>query len=146
MTKSKLVIKNVDFESLNQIINVYKKMGINTEKRGNDLLIPAHENGYKISDNIDGSILTISDGPWPGLTPDILSIILVVATQAEGSLLIHQKMFESRLFFVDKLIDMGAKIILCDPHRATVIGLNFKSKLSDQHWFHQISELGFHYL
>ena len=129
MTKSKLVIKNVDFESLNQIINIYKKMGINTEKRGNDLLIPAHENGYKISDNIDGSILTISDGPWPGLTPDILSIILVVATQAEGSLLIHQKMFESRLFFVDKLIDMGAKIILCDPHRATVIGLNFKSKL-----------------
>ena len=129
MTKSKLLIKNVDFESLNQIINVYKKMGINTEKRGNDLLIPAHESGYKISDNIDGSILTISDGPWPGLTPDIISIILVVATQAKGSLLIHQKMFESRLFFVDKLIDMGAKIILCDPHRATVIGLNFKSKL-----------------
>ena len=94
-----------------------------------DMLIPKHNDGYEIKNYIDGSILTISDAPWPGFSPDLLSIILVVATQARGSVLIHQKMFESRLFFVDKLIDMGAKIILCDPHRATVIGYDFKSQL-----------------
>ncbi len=109
--------------------NIFKKLGITLEKKGDDIFIPAHINGYEIQSYIDGSILTISDAPWPGFTPDLLSIILVVATQARGSLLIHQKMFESRLFFVDKLIDMGAKIILCDPHRATVIGHDFKSKL-----------------
>ena len=98
-------------------------------KEGDDIVIPEHKNGYEISNYIDGSILSISDAPWPGFSPDLLSIILVVATQAKGSVLIHQKMFESRLFFVDKLIDMGAKIILCDPHRATVIGLDRKSKL-----------------
>jgi UDP-N-acetylglucosamine 1-carboxyvinyltransferase len=93
------------------------------------MFIPAHENGYEVQDYIDGSILTIADAPWPGFTPDLLSIVLVVAAQARGSVLIHQKMFESRLFFVDKLLDMGAKIILCDPHRATVIGHDFKSSL-----------------
>ena len=108
---------------------IFKKLGIQLKKIGDDIYIPAHKNGYQIQSFIDGSILTISDGPWPGFTPDLLSIILVVATQARGSLLIHQKMFESRLFFVDKLIDMGAKIILCDPHRATVIGHDFKSLL-----------------
>ena len=99
------------------------------ERQGDDIFIPAHTEGYKIQNYIDGSILTVSDAPWPGFTPDLLSIILVVATQARGSVLVHQKMFESRLFFVDKLIDMGAKIILCDPHRATVIGHDFKSTL-----------------
>jgi UDP-N-acetylglucosamine 1-carboxyvinyltransferase len=108
---------------------VFKKLGINIEKRNDDIFISNHENGYEIQNYIDGSILTISDAPWPGFTPDLLSIILVVATQARGSVLIHQKMFESRLFFVDKLIDMGAKIILCDPHRASVIGHDFKSML-----------------
>ena len=98
-------------------------------KEGDDIVIPEHKNGYEISNYIDGSILSISDAPWPGFSPDLLSIILVIATQARGSVLIHQKMFESRLFFVDKLIDMGAKIILCDPHRATVIGHDFKSSL-----------------
>ena len=98
-------------------------------KEGDDIVIPEHKNGYQISNYIDGSILSISDAPWPGFSPDLLSIILVIATQARGSVLIHQKMFESRLFFVDKLIDMGAKIILCDPHRATVIGHDFKSSL-----------------
>jgi UDP-N-acetylglucosamine 1-carboxyvinyltransferase len=107
----------------------FRKLGIHIEKKGDDIFIPAHKDGYEIQSFIDGSILTISDAPWPGFTPDLISIILVVATQARGSVLIHQKMFESRLFFVDKLIDMGAKIILCDPHRATVIGHDFKSQL-----------------
>jgi|TARA_B100001093_G_scaffold137973_1_gene130510 UDP-N-acetylglucosamine 1-carboxyvinyltransferase len=129
LTQSEITIKNVNFNYLEQILNVFTKLGLSFEKCDNDLKIPAHTNGYQIQNYIDGSILTISDGPWPLFTPDLLSIILVVATQARGSVLIHQKMFESRLFFVDKLIDMGAKIILCDPHRATVIGHDFKSKL-----------------
>lgn len=129
MTKSEVTIKNVGWENLGLIPNAFKKLGITIEKKGDDVYIPAHTDGYQVQNFIDGSIMTISDAPWPGLTPDLLSIILVVATQAEGSVLIHQKMFESRLFFVDKLIDMGAKIILCDPHRATVIGHNFKSTL-----------------
>ncbi|MEW4924126.1 UDP-N-acetylglucosamine 1-carboxyvinyltransferase [Algibacter sp. 2305UL17-15] len=129
MTKSELTIKNVSWDDLGVIPNVFRKLGITVEKQGDDIHIPAHTNGYEIQNFIDGSILTISDAPWPGFTPDLLSIILVVATQARGSVLIHQKMFESRLFFVDKLIDMGAKIILCDPHRATVIGHDFKSTL-----------------
>ena len=114
---------------LDQILNVFSKLGITVEKTENSIRIPPHINGYEIQNNIDGSVLTISDGPWPLFTPDLISIVLVVATQAKGSVLIHQKMFESRLFFVDKLIDMGAKIILCDPHRAVVIGHNFKSSL-----------------
>jgi UDP-N-acetylglucosamine 1-carboxyvinyltransferase len=129
MTKSELTITNVSWDDLGVIPNVFRKLGITVEKRGDDIHIPAHTDGYEIQNFIDGSILTISDAPWPGFTPDLLSIILVVATQARGSVLIHQKMFESRLFFVDKLIDMGAKIILCDPHRATVIGHDFKSTL-----------------
>ena len=129
MTKSEITIKNVNWNQLGIIPTTFKKLGINVEKNGDDLYIPAHKNGYEITNYIDGSILTISDSPWPGFTPDLLSIILVVASQARGSVLIHQKMFESRLFFVDKLIDMGAKIILCDPHRATVIGHDFKSQL-----------------
>ncbi len=129
MTKSELTIKNVSWNDLGQIPNVFRKLGITVEKKGDDIYIPAHNNGYEIQNYIDGSILTVSDAPWPGFTPDLLSIILTVATQARGSVLIHQKMFESRLFFVDKLIDMGAKIILCDPHRATVIGHDFKSTL-----------------
>jgi len=128
MTKSELTIKEVSWDNLGMIPNVFRKLGINLEKRGDDIFIPA-QNSYSIQNYIDDSILTISDAPWPGFTPDLLSIVLVVATQAKGSLLIHQKMFESRLFFVDKLIDMGAKIILCDPHRATVIGLNHESNL-----------------
>ena len=128
MTQSELTIKNVSWNDLGQIPNVFRKLGIDLERKGDDIFIPAQQ-GYEIQNFIDGSILTISDAPWPGFTPDLLSIILVVATQARGSVLIHQKMFESRLFFVDKLIDMGAKIILCDPHRATVIGHDFKSKL-----------------
>ncbi|MEN8852407.1 MAG: UDP-N-acetylglucosamine 1-carboxyvinyltransferase, partial [Candidatus Arcticimaribacter sp.] len=103
--------------------------GLTIEKRADDIFIPAHTEGYEIQNYIDGSILTVADAPWPGFTPDLLSIVLVVATQARGSVLIHQKMFESRLFFVDKLIDMGAKIILCDPHRASIIGHDFKSQL-----------------
>jgi len=129
MTKSEITIKEVRWEFLGQMPNVFRKLGIKIEKKGDDIFIPAHKDGYEIQNFIDGSILTISDAPWPGFTPDLLSVILVVATQAKGSVLIHQKMFESRLFFVDKLIDMGAKIILCDPHRATVIGHNFKSQL-----------------
>ena len=129
LTRSELTIKNVHSESLEQILSVFSKIGVKTHIDGNDIKIPAHKNGYEIQNNIDGSVLTISDGPWPLFTPDLISIILVVATQAKGSVLIHQKMFESRLFFVDKLIDMGAKIILCDPHRAVVIGHNFKSRL-----------------
>ena len=129
MTKSELTIKDVSWNDLGVIPNVFRKLGITVERRGDDIHIPAHTDGYEIQHYIDGSILTISDAPWPGFTPDLLSIILVVATQAKGSVLIHQKMFESRLFFVDKLIDMGAKIILCDPHRASVIGHDFKSQL-----------------
>ena len=129
MTKSEITIKNVNWSFLGNIPSVFQKLGININRIGDDIFIPSHKNGYTIKNHIDDSILTISDAPWPGFTPDLLSIILVVATQANGSVLIHQKMFESRLFFVDKLIDMGAKIILCDPHRATVIGHNFKSKL-----------------
>ncbi|OBX22164.1 MULTISPECIES: UDP-N-acetylglucosamine 1-carboxyvinyltransferase [Bizionia] len=129
MTKSELTITNASWDDLGQIPDVFRKLGITVEKQGDDIHIPAHKDGYEIQNYIDGSILTISDAPWPGFTPDLLSIILVVATQARGSVLIHQKMFESRLFFVDKLIDMGAKIILCDPHRAVVIGHDFKSQL-----------------
>ena len=129
MTKSNIRIKNVSWENLGVIPNIFRSLGINLFKENDDIVIPEHKNGYEIKNYIDGSILSISDAPWPGFSPDLLSIILVVATQAKGSVLIHQKMFESRLFFVDKLIDMGAKIILCDPHRATVIGHDFKSSL-----------------
>ena len=129
MTKSEILIKNVSWENLGQIPNVFNSLGIELIKKGDDMLVPKHNDGYEIRNYIDGSILTVSDAPWPGFSPDLLSIILVVATQAKGSVLIHQKMFESRLFFVDKLIDMGAKIILCDPHRATVIGHAFNSQL-----------------
>ncbi len=129
MTRSKLRIKNVSWDNLGQIPDVFRKLGITIQRDGDDMLIPEHKNGYSITNYIDGSILTISDAPWPGFSPDLISVILVIATQAKGSVLIHQKMFESRLFFVDKLIDMGAKIILCDPHRASVIGHDFKSSL-----------------
>lgn len=128
MTKSEITIKNVAFNELGIIPEVFQRLGIKMELRGDDLFIPAQDS-YEIDTFIDGSILTISDAPWPGFTPDLLSIVLVVATQAKGSVLVHQKMFESRLFFVDKLIDMGAQIILCDPHRATVIGLNRSQSL-----------------
>jgi len=129
MTKSELTIKDVSWDDLGQIPTVFQKLGIRLERRGDDIFIPEHKDGYEIQNFIDGSILTVADAPWPGLTPDLLSIILVMTTQAKGEVVIHQKMFESRLFFVDKLIDMGAKIILCDPHRATVIGHDFKSTL-----------------
>ena len=129
MTRSEITIKDVSWENLGLIPNVFRKLGITIEKKGDDIYIPAHTDGYQVKTDIDGSILTVSDAPWPGFTPDLLSIILVVATQCKGDVLIHQKMFESRLFFVDKLIDMGAKIILCDPHRAVVIGHDFKSQL-----------------
>ncbi len=129
MTKSELTIKNVSWNDLGQIPDVFRKLGITVEQQGDDIHIPKHADGYQIQNYIDGSILTIADAPWPGFTPDLLSIVLVIATQAKGEVLIHQKMFESRLFFVDKLIDMGAKIILCDPHRATVIGHDFRSQL-----------------
>lgn len=128
MTKSELTIKNVSWKDLGIIPRVFRKLGIQLEKRNDDIYIPSQES-YEIQNYIDGSILTVSDAPWPGFTPDLLSIILVVATQAKGSVLIHQKMFESRLFFVDKIIDMGAKVILCDPHRATIIGMNHQSAL-----------------
>ena len=128
MTKSEITIKNVNWEQLGIIPDTFRKLGIKLERKGDDIYIPSQEN-YKIQKFIDGSILTVSDAPWPGFTPDLLSIILVVATQAKGSVLVHQKMFESRLFFVDKLIDMGAQIILCDPHRATVIGRNHETPL-----------------
>lgn len=128
MTSSEITIKNVGFEHLGIIPMMFQRMGINLEVVGDDIHIPAQES-YEIDTFIDGSIMTIADAPWPGLTPDLLSVFLVVATQAKGSVLIHQKMFESRLFFVDKLIDMGARIILCDPHRATVIGLNKENAL-----------------
>ncbi len=129
MTRSELTIKDASWDDLGQIPDVFGKLGITVERNGDDIHIPAHTNGYEIQSFIDGSIMTIADAPWPGFTPDLLSIVLVVATQARGSVLVHQKMFESRLFFVDKLIDMGAKIILCDPHRATIIGHDFKSSL-----------------
>ncbi len=129
ITRSELTIKNVSWDDLGQIPNVFRKLGITVERKGDDIHIPEHKHGYEIQNYIDGSILTVADAPWPGFTPDLLSIILVVATQARGEVLVHQKMFESRLFFVDKLLDMGAKIILCDPHRATVIGHDFKSTL-----------------
>ena len=128
MTKSELTIKNVSWKDLGIIPRVFRKLGIKLEKRNDDIYIPSQES-YEIQNYIDGSILTVSDAPWPGFTPDLLSIVLVVATQAKGSVLIHQKMFESRLFFVDKIIDMGAKVILCDPHRATIIGMNHQSAL-----------------
>lgn len=123
MTKSELTIKNCRVDMLGQIPNVFKRLGIQLEIKGDDIHVPAQDS-YKIETRVDGSILTIADAPWPGFTPDLLSIVLVTATQAKGTVLIHQKMFESRLFFTDKLIDMGAQIILCDPHRATVVGLN----------------------
>ncbi|MFD2163731.1 UDP-N-acetylglucosamine 1-carboxyvinyltransferase [Paradesertivirga mongoliensis] len=128
MTASEITIKDVHFEELGIIPNVFRRLGIDFERRGDDIYIPSQAN-YEIDTFIDGSILTIADAPWPGFTPDLLSIILVVATQAKGNVMIHQKMFESRLFFVDKLIDMGAQIILCDPHRATVMGLNKQVQL-----------------
>lgn len=128
MTKSDLLIKDVSWENLGIIPQTFEKLGIKLNKVNDDIHVPAQD-GYEIQGYIDGSIMTISDAPWPGFTPDLLSIVLVVCTQARGSVLIHQKMFESRLFFVDKLIDMGAKIILCDPHRATVIGHDFQSDL-----------------
>lgn len=123
MTASELTIKNTSVDNLGIIPESFRRLGITIEQRGDDLYIPRHDS-YTIESFMDGSILTISDAPWPGLTPDLLSVMLVVATKAKGSVLIHQKMFESRLFFVDKLIDMGAQIILCDPHRAVVIGLD----------------------
>lgn len=129
MTKSEITIKNVSWDDLGVIPNTFRKLGITLERKGDDIYIPAHTDGYEVESYIDGSFMTIADAPWPGFTPDLLSIILVVATQAKGELMVHQKMFESRLFFTDKLIDMGAKVILCDPHRATVIGHNFQSTL-----------------
>ena len=128
MTKSEITIKNVSYENLGIIPESFRRLGIKLEQRGDDIYVPAQEN-FQIESFIDGSIMTIADAPWPGLTPDLLSVLLVVATQAKGSVLIHQKMFESRLFFGDKLIDMGAQIILCDPHRAVVIGHNHGFKL-----------------
>lgn len=128
MTQSEITIKDVSYENLGIIPDVFRKLGIHIDLIGDDLFIPAQKN-YTIDTFIDGSILTIADAPWPGFTPDLLSIVLVVATQAKGSVLIHQKMFESRLFFTDKLIDMGAQIILCDPHRAAVIGMNQEQRL-----------------
>ncbi|HPI44018.1 MAG TPA: UDP-N-acetylglucosamine 1-carboxyvinyltransferase, partial [Tenuifilaceae bacterium] len=128
MTNSDITIKNVSYQNLGIIPDAFRRMGINFEVINDDIHIPSQEH-YEIDTFIDGSILTIADAPWPGLTPDLLSVFLVVATQAKGSVLIHQKMFESRLFFVDKLIDMGAQIILCDPHRATIIGHNRQVKL-----------------
>ena len=128
MTQSELTIKNCRIDMLGNILPVFQKLGIEMEIQGDDIYIPAQER-YEIQRFIDGSVLTVADGPWPLFTPDLLSIVLVVSTQAKGSVLIHQKMFESRLFFVDKLIDMGAQIILCDPHRASVIGINREYKL-----------------
>lgn len=128
MTASELTIKNTGYDELGNIPEAFGRLGIQMERRGDDIYIPSQES-YTIDTFLDGSILTVADAPWPGLTPDLLSVMLVVATQATGSVLIHQKMFESRLFFVDKLIDMGAQIILCDPHRATVIGLGKRQAL-----------------
>jgi UDP-N-acetylglucosamine 1-carboxyvinyltransferase len=123
MTRSEITIRNVNYQQLGLIPDVFRRLGIEIIRKGDDIFVPQHDH-YELETFMDGSIMTIADAPWPGFTPDLISIVLVVATQAAGSLLIHQKMFESRLFFVDKLIDMGAKIILCDPHRATVIGLD----------------------
>jgi UDP-N-acetylglucosamine 1-carboxyvinyltransferase len=128
MTGSEITIKDVKYKELGMIPDVFKRLGIQMELRGDDIYIPSQDH-YEIDTFIDGSLLTVADSPWPGFTPDLLSIVLVVATQAKGSVLIHQKMFESRLFFVDKLLDMGANIILCDPHRATVIGLDKQVQL-----------------
>ena len=128
MTGSELTIKNVSYHNLGIIPDSFRRLGIVVEQQGDDIFIPAQAS-YQIESFLDGSILTLADAPWPGLTPDLLSVLLVVATQAKGSVLIHQKMFESRLFFVDKLIDMGAQIILCDPHRAVVIGHDRKVAL-----------------
>jgi UDP-N-acetylglucosamine 1-carboxyvinyltransferase len=128
MTGSEITIKNVQYKELGIIPDTFRRLGIKLELRGDDIFIPAQDH-YEIESFIDGSIMTIADSPWPGFTPDLISIVLVVATQAKGSVLIHQKMFESRLFFVDKLLDMGAQIILCDPHRATVIGLDKQIQL-----------------
>ena len=128
MTQSELTIKDVSYPDLGIIPDSFRRLGIRLEQRGDDIYIP-HQDSYRIESFIDGSIMNIADAPWPGLTPDLLSVILVVATQAQGSVLIHQKMFESRLFFVDRLIDMGAQIILCDPHRAVVIGHNHEMRL-----------------
>jgi len=128
MTQSELTIKDVSWKDLGQIPNVFRKLGVQLERKGDDIYIPEQES-YEVQNYIDGSILTIADAPWPGFTPDLLSIVLVIATQAKGTVLVHQKMFESRLFFVDKLIDMGAKVILSDPHRAVVIGHDHKSQL-----------------
>lgn len=132
MTRSELTIRNVSFENLGIIPAQFARLGIRFEQHGDDIYIPQQEH-YRIENFMDGSIMTIADAPWPGLTPDLLSVFLVVATQAKGSVLIHQKMFESRLFFVDKLIDMGAQIILCDPHRATVIGHDHQMRLRATH-------------
>ncbi len=128
MTRSAITIKDVSYDNLGIIPQQFERMGIQFRQQGDDIVVPAME-GYEIESFIDGSIMTIADAPWPGLTPDLLSVLLVVATQAKGTVLIHQKMFESRLFFVDKLIDMGAQVILCDPHRATVIGHNHQIRL-----------------
>ncbi|HMT77854.1 MAG TPA: UDP-N-acetylglucosamine 1-carboxyvinyltransferase, partial [Saprospiraceae bacterium] len=126
MTQSELTITNVSVKDLGLILPTFRKLGLQLEVRGDDIFVP-EQDVYEIQTFIDGSVMTIYDAPWPGFTPDLMSVLLVVATQARGSVLIHQKMFESRLFFTDKLIEMGAKIILCDPHRATVIGLERKS-------------------
>jgi UDP-N-acetylglucosamine 1-carboxyvinyltransferase len=128
MTGSEITIKNVNYQHLGLIPDVFSRLGIRMERRNDDIFIPAQDH-YEVETFMDGSIMTIADAPWPGFTPDLISIVLVIAIQAKGSVLIHQKMFESRLFFVDKLIDMGARIILCDPHRATVIGLDRKYQL-----------------
>ena len=128
ITRSSITIKDVSYDNLGIIPECFRRLGINLEQRGDDIFIPEQES-YVIESFLDGSILTIADAPWPGLTPDLLSVMLVVATQCKGSVLIHQKMFESRLFFVDRLIDMGAQIILCDPHRAVVIGHDHKFTL-----------------
>jgi UDP-N-acetylglucosamine 1-carboxyvinyltransferase len=128
MTQSEITIKDVSYDNLGCIPKVFSRLGIQMERRGDDIYIPSQEH-YEIDSFIDGSMLTVADAIWPGFTPDLLSIMLVTATQARGNILIHQKMFESRLFFVDKLIDMGAQIILCDPHRATVMGLDRKVQL-----------------
>ena len=128
MTESEITIKNTSYDNLGIIPDSFRRLGISLERKGDDIFIP-HQEHYEIETFIDGSIMTIADAIWPGLTPDLLSVFLVTATQAKGAVLIHQKMFESRLFFVDKLIDMGAQIILCDPHRATVIGQDKMIKL-----------------
>lgn len=128
MTGSELTIRNVSYDNLGIIPEMFRRMGIRIERRNDDIYIPRHEH-YEVESYMDGSIMSFSDAPWPGLTPDLLSVMLVVATQAKGSVLIHQKMFESRLFFVDKLIDMGAQIILCDPHRAVIVGHDHQFKL-----------------